>query len=111
MAHMSILSDVTGLGKFKMADTKTGSTYISASIQYSIKILTAKPIFLGSRNRMAQVPILSDVTGSKKFKMAADKPEVLISRLLDKIASKFQRQSLCFRGPETEWHWCRYCPM
>src|SRR5208282_3776458 len=96
MALMSILSDVTGLGKFKMADTKIRSTYISASIQYSIEILTAKPIFSGSRNRMAQVPILFDVTGSKQFKMAADKPEVLISRLLDKIASKFQRKAYVF---------------
>ena len=89
MALMSILSDVTGLGKFKMADTKIGSTYISASIQYGIEILTANPIFSGSRSRMAQVPIQSDVTGSKTFKMAADKPEVLISWLLYNIASNF----------------------
>ena len=75
-----------------MADTKTGSTYISASIQDIIEIPTAKPMFSGSRNRMAQVPILSDVTGSKnKFKLAAAKPEALINRLLDNLASKFQR--------------------
>ena len=31
------------------------------------------------------------VNGSKKFKMAAVKTEMLISQLLDKIATKFQR--------------------
>ena len=36
---------------------------------------------------MALVPILPDVTGNKKFKMAADKPEIVIYQLLDEIAS------------------------
>ena len=45
---------------------------------------------------MALVPVLPDVTGSKKFKMAAAKPEVLISQLLDKIATPSQRLSPIF---------------
>ena len=41
---------------------------------------------------MALVRMLSGVTGSrKKIKMAAAKPEVLISQLLDKIATPVQR--------------------
>ena len=39
---------------------------------------------------MALVPILPDITFSKKFMMVAAKPEVLISQLLDKIGTKFQ---------------------
>ena len=35
--------------------------------------------------------ILSDVTGSRNSKMAAAKPEVHISQLLDKTAMPFQR--------------------
>ena len=35
--------------------------------------------------------ILPDVTGSRFFKMAATKPEVLISLFPDKIATPFQR--------------------
>ena len=46
---------------------QTGSTYISASRQASIEIPTAKSMFSGSRNRMALVPILPDVNGSKKI--------------------------------------------
>jgi hypothetical protein len=42
--------------------------------------------------------MLLGVTGSRKSKMAATKQEVLISRLVDKIATKFQRLHPCFRG-------------
>ena len=45
--------------------------------------------------------ILSDVTRSLNLKMTAAKPEVLTSQLLDKIATKFQRLSRYFWGPET----------
>ena len=45
---------------------------------------------------MALFRILSDVTGSRKSKMAAIKLEILISRLLDKIATPFQRLTPIF---------------
>src|SRR5664279_4735059 len=61
---------------------QTGSTYISASIADSNETPTATPMFSGARNSMVITPILPDVTGSRKFKMAAVKPEVLISQLL-----------------------------
>jgi hypothetical protein len=43
--------------------------------------------------------MLCDLTGSEKSNMAASKPEVPISQLVDKIGTKFQRVCLCFRGP------------
>ena len=39
---------------------------------------------------MARLRILPEVSGSRKYKMAASKPKVLITQLLDKIATKFQ---------------------
>ena len=39
------------------------------------------PTLSVSNNSAAVLPILHDVTGSQKFKMAADKPEIVIYRL------------------------------
>ena len=72
-----------------MADY-TGSTYISASIQYSNAVPTVNPQFSGSRNSRGLLRKPSDVTGSLNSKMAAAKPEVLISQRLDQISTPFQ---------------------
>ena len=64
---------------------------ISGSMILWIEIPTTTPLFSGSRNSMALFRILSDVTRSRKCKMAAFKLEILISRLLDKIETPFQR--------------------
>ncbi len=48
-------------------------------------------MFSGSSNPRELLGILSDVTGSWKLKMAVAKPEVLISQLVGKIATRFQR--------------------
>src|SRR5271157_5565562 len=53
-------------------------------------------MFSGSGNSMSPSAILSDLTGSWKFKMVAVKPEVLISQPLDKIATPFQRLTPIF---------------
>src|SRR5664279_2590706 len=56
---------------------------------------------------------MSGVTGSRKFTMAAAKPEIHISSLQDKIATKFQRITLHFRGPATKrgyWEYCKTKP-
>src|SRR5208282_3787289 len=45
---------------------------------------------------MALFRILSDVTGSRKSKMAANKLVIRISRLLDNIATPFQLQTPIF---------------
>src|SRR5258706_234493 len=39
-----------------------------------------------------------------KSKMAAVKPEVLVSRLVHEIETKFQRLYPCFRGWQNQWH-------
>jgi hypothetical protein len=62
---------------------KPGSTYFSTSRPDSDAVPTANPPFSGSSNSAALLRILPDVTGSRILKMAATKPEVLISQLLD----------------------------
>ncbi len=49
----------------------------------SDEISTATPIFSESINPNELLGILSDVTGSRKSKMAVAKREVLISQLID----------------------------
>ena len=51
-------------------------------------------------------------TGSGKSKMAASKLEIHLSPHVQKIATKFQRlylcfRGLCFRGPAIQWEWCQ----
>jgi hypothetical protein len=48
-------------------------------------------MFLGIRNSKDILLILPDVTGSRKSKMTAVKPELPLYQLLDKIATPFQR--------------------
>jgi len=45
---------------------------------------------------MALLRILPNVTGSRSSKMAAVKPEVLLSQLLDQIATPFKRLTSIF---------------
>jgi hypothetical protein len=92
----------TGNDKFNLAAATTGYTCISAFIQDSKEYPTANPVFLGSENSIAMSGRLHLETGSKIFKMAAAKPEVPVSRLLYKIAKKFQRLSACFPDRETQ---------
>jgi hypothetical protein len=56
---------------------------------------------------------MSDVTGSRKSKMAADIPEVIISRLIDTIGTKFQRLLYVFgllelTGIIANTDWCNW---
>jgi len=57
-------------------------------------------MFSGSRSPTALLWIMSGVRGAQKSKMAAAIPEVPITRLVDKIATQFQRLIPCFRGPD-----------
>ena len=58
---------------------QTGRSYNSAYRQDSNAVPTANPLFSRSRNQMAQLQIVPDVTGSRFLKMAAAKPEVVIT--------------------------------
>jgi len=55
-------------------------------------------MFSGARNPTVLLEILSDVIGSQKFMMAASNLEIRISRLVDMIATKFQRLTPMFLG-------------
>jgi len=58
-------------------------TYISARAYDSNQMWTAIPTFLRSSNSVELVPILSGLNGSQIFKMAAVKPKVHVSQLVD----------------------------
>jgi hypothetical protein len=59
-------------------------------------------MFSGSGNSMALLVLLYLETGSQICKMAAAKPEVPLSQLLQKIGKKFQQLFACSRGRETQ---------
>jgi imidazoleglycerol phosphate synthase glutamine amidotransferase subunit HisH len=52
---------------------------------------------------MGSVLKVSIYTGSGKSNMAAFKPKISISQLLDEIETKFQRLNLHFRVPQMQW--------
>src|SRR5664279_4563837 len=87
---------------------QTGSTHISAYRLDRNEIPTGTPIFSGSSISMELLGISPDVTGSQKFNMAAAKPEVLISQLLDEIETKFQRLPPYFPGPVFQLNYWEY---
>jgi hypothetical protein len=66
VALLAILFLGTGSEKFKMAASKTGSTFISASIQDSKVISTASSMYLGTGNSMAVFGRFHLETGSQK---------------------------------------------
>jgi len=72
--------------------------YISAPRQDRNEMSTATPMFAGARNPTVLLEILSDVTLSLKSKMVASNLEIRICRLVDMIATKFQRLPACFWG-------------
>ena len=85
----------------------TGSAYNSSytrGIKQDIPgVSRATFIFLGSDNLMRLLRMLRDLTGSAKSKMAAIKPEVMISQLVDELATKFQRLHPSSKGPAFKW--------
>ena len=110
MELQEMLYDITGSKKSKMAASKTGNTYISACRLDSNAIPKTTQTFSRSSNSMGLLQSLPDTTGSQKSKMAAAKPEILISHLVDWIATRFQRLPPHFRCPATKWDSCKVCP-
>ena len=98
-----------GQCKIQNGGLRIGTVNISACRWDRNEISTAKPTFSGSGNPTGLRRILCNQTGSGNYKMAASKPEVLISQLVDKIQTKSQRLNLHFRGPTVQWDWRQYC--
>jgi hypothetical protein len=61
------------------------------SIHDSNVISTATPMFSMFSNSVTLLRMLPALSGRQKFKMAAAKPEIPVSRLVYKIATKFQQ--------------------
>src|SRR5664279_1465174 len=88
----------------------TGSTYISACRRDRNAFSTANPTFSGSSNSMVLLRIISDIIGSLRSKMAAGKPEVLLSQRSNNIETRFQRLPPHFRRSATQWYYCQFYP-
>ena len=73
--------------KWKIQDggLQTGSTYISACRHDIKEIPKSTPTFSRSCYPMRLMRIFFNQTGSGKSNMAASKPEILLSRLVDEI--------------------------
>ena len=61
-----------------------------------MEIPTAKLMFSRLRNSMKIFSILCDTSGSQKSKMAAHKPEILISQPVYNITAKFKKTTHMF---------------
>jgi hypothetical protein len=68
-----------------LTGSRQETAYILARTHDSNEIPTATPIFLGPSNSVELLPILSNVSGSRKSKMAAGKPGIHVSQLIDMI--------------------------
>jgi len=88
MGLFQILSDQTGSGKSNMAASKLKILTSQLLDEIEMKFQWARPTFSRSNISMGLVQILSDQTGSGNSNMAASKPEILISQLLDEIEMK-----------------------
>ena len=93
---LGILLDVTGSRILKMAATKSEVLISQPLDKIATPFQRLTPHFPGSTNLEALLRIPPDATGSRILKMAATKPEVLISQPLDKIATPFQRLTPIF---------------
>ena len=83
------LSDETGSQKSKMAAGNNVISRISANIHDRHEFPMSNPTFSAFSISMKLLSILSDVSRSPKSKMAACKPEVLLSQLVHRIAAIF----------------------
>ena len=61
-------------------------------------ISMAIPMFAELSNSMTLLWITPGLIGNMKSRIAADEPEVVITQLVEKIATRFQRLYLCCRG-------------
>ena len=64
---------------------------------------TAKPRFSTSHLPMDSIAKVSGIQCRRKYKMAAAKPEVVITAVLITIETSFQRLNLGFRGRTFKW--------
>ena len=115
---LRILCTANRSGKFKMAAVKPGRNrkylYLSFQTRQQCRSNGYPHIFVVQQhngniadtarcNRMSVIKDGGHQTGSK--------PEVLISQLLDKIATPFQRLTPHFRDLATQQRHCEYCTM
>jgi len=77
---------------------QSGNTYISPCGHDSNNILRVIPMILGSSNSIGLLEILCDLVGIWKSNMAAHKPKVSISQLVDKSWIIFKELYLYFWG-------------
>ena len=114
MVILRILLDETGSGNFKMAAAEPHVPITQVLDKVATKFQRVTHIFVvrqlnGTKPDIAQCKRKTLIQNGDR--QTGSKPEVLISQLLDKIATPFQRLHPHFRSPATQWHYCRYCQM
>jgi len=72
----------------------TYKLHISASIAYSYTIVTVFPLF-GGQQLSGTIVHCARYKGSPEIEDGGLQPEVLISLLVDKMGTRFQRQNRC----------------
>ena len=120
VALLVMQCDIKLRQKYKMAatkpemvihpQTKYQKSFLASKTDRN-EITTAARTFSGFRNNVVISRMILDVAGSWKFKMAAGKPEILISRLSDEIETRSQRLDPGIRGSGTQWRHRGYCSM
>lgn len=91
---------IAGRRKFKMA---AYTSYISACRWDKKSCNGYIPAFYRSPQFKSAGRNAYNVAGRRKSEMAAVEPELLISHLVRKIATKFHRLHLCYRYPAVHW--------
>jgi hypothetical protein len=103
MAISASLHLETGSQKFKMAAAKPEVPVSQLLYKIAKKFERLPPYFRGQGTQWPYPKGSILKPEVRKFKMAAAKPEVPISRLQYKIAKKFERLPICFQGRRTQW--------
>ena len=98
MKLFPILCGASESQKSKMAVLKEEILISQHVYNIAEKNPTATFMFSWLRNSMKIFSIQCDASGSQKSKMAAHKPEILISHPVCNITAKFQKQLPCFQG-------------
>ena len=87
--YSPILCDASGSDEIQNGGSQTGNTHISDCVHHYWRIPKATPMFPKSMNSKQLFPILCDVSGSRKSKMAALKEEIQIAQHIYNIVAKF----------------------
>jgi len=110
MALVRLLQDETGSGKPKMATTEMELVICQLLDKIETKFRRLDLHFRGAAFEWDEFKYCPTKPEVDNPIWQPQKPEILISQLLDEIETKFRRLDLHFRGAAFEWDEFKYCP-